>query len=318
MSSGEIVAVAAALTYGGRITGHRSGHWLAPRDEKHPGRRMPPIERRQGRLCIVAALVSYYGAAITFVAVHDGWSQVESHLRDHLLDAFGCAALYALVFRQFRQPEPRLQPTDQIWRLLTGWLDIGIQLAAIQLTLASAAIAAASVFSAGGSFQEVGFAGFLAALILQGFWTGVISGVSGADIVAAVIVHDSRVLLVRHRSQKKFIDWLLRVSGRSPWQFPCGKIEPDETVPQAAVREASGMAGVAVNAGHVIGEKLYVRTMRRVIYVACDLTKGINHVETRDGLTEVAWCDVGKFHKYYSDNMTIVEKYVDTTIKGGS
>jgi len=267
MSSIEIVAAAAAVTYGGRIIGHRSGHWLAPRDEEHPGQRMPPIERRQGQLCVVAALVSYYGAAVAFVAVHDGWSQVDSHLREHLLDAFGCAALYALVFRHFRQPESRLQPTNRIWRLLTGWLDIGIQLAAIQLTLASAAIVAASVFSADGSFQEVGFAGLLAAFILQGFWTGVISGVSGTDIVAAVIVHDSRVLLVRHRSQKKFVDWLLRVSGRSPWQFPCSKIEPDETVQQAAVREARGMAAVAVNARLVIGEKLYVRTMRRVIYM---------------------------------------------------
>lgn len=311
MSGPEIIIVAeAALTYGGRIAGHRSGHWLSPRDAEHPGGRLPPIERRQGRLCVAAALVSYYGAAVTFVAVHDGWSQIESHLRDHLLDAFGCAALYALVFRQFRKPKSRVQPTDRTWRWLTGWLDIGIQLAAIQLTLASAAIAAASVFSAGGNFEDVCFAGLLATLILQGFWTGVISGVSGADIAAAVIVHDGRVLLVRDRSHKKSVDWLLRISGRSPWQFPAGKIEPDETVQQAAVREAEGKAAVAVTARIVIGEELSVRTMRRTIYVACDLFKEINRVATGDRFTETAWRDVGKLHKRYSDNMDVIEKYV--------
>jgi len=59
-------------------------------------------------------------------------------------------------------------------------------LSAIQLTLASAAIAAASVFTAGGDFQAVALGGILAALILQGFWTGVISGVSGTALISGI------------------------------------------------------------------------------------------------------------------------------------
>ena len=62
-----------------------------------------------------------------------------------------------------------------------------------------------------------------------------------AVIAAAVIVRDSRVLLVRRRVAE----------GSLSWQLPAGKVEPGETVQEAAVREARDEAGVMSGASHV-------------------------------------------------------------------
>lgn len=46
-------------------------------------------------------------------------------------------------------------------------------------------------------------------------------------IAAAIVVHDSRVLMVRRRVSE----------GRLSWQFPAGEVEPGESRENAAVRE---------------------------------------------------------------------------------
>jgi 8-oxo-dGTP diphosphatase len=314
----EVLFVAMAiLTYGGRQAGYRSGHWLAPTDPENPGRRALPIERRQGRLCLIAALVSYYGPALIFVGVHNGWAQVEPYLRDHLFDAFGCAALYVLIFRQFKQPFPQIHRADRLWRWLSRWLNIPIQLDAIQLSLASAAIGAASVFAAGGDRWAILGAGFLTGLILQGFWTGVISGVSGPGIVATVVVCDERVLLVRRRRQGRLL--LLRTRGPFLWDFPAGRIQPDETAPHAAVRKAREEAAAVVAAREVLDERLDALTMRHVIFIACDLISEISHMAAENEATQIMWCDIDQFHRrYFSPDATAtVRAYVDAALGAG-
>jgi 8-oxo-dGTP pyrophosphatase MutT (NUDIX family) len=273
-----------------------------------------PTARRQGRLCVAAALVSYFGPALVFVVVHHGWEQIEPYLRGHLFDAFGCAALYTLAFRQFRLPWPQIQLAKYAWR----WLNIRVQLSAMQLTLASAAIAAASVFTAGGDFQAVALGGVLAALILQGFWTGVISGVSGAAIAEAIIVHDRRVLLVRER-HNILTGWWAFGSFSSEWRFPFGKIETDETARQAAVRVAMKETTILVVPRSVLGERLYLAPMRDVIYVTCDLISGIPCMAAADEITKVMWCDIDQYRRHISPTWgtTAMRAYVETALRTG-
>ena len=158
-----------------RGAGYLSGQWLAPPDPDNAGRRVAPLEPRQGRVCIAAALVTYYGAALTFVGWHHGWNPVEPYMRIHFLDGFGCAALYALIFRHAGE----VNSADRAGKGLVHWLKAQADKvwAVAGLTAASAVIAAASVFGAGAGRTVVIYAGVMAALILMAFWIGIIAGI---------------------------------------------------------------------------------------------------------------------------------------------
>jgi 8-oxo-dGTP diphosphatase len=127
-----------------------------------------------------------------------------------------------------------------------------------------------------------------------------------AAIAAAIIVRDSRVLLVRRRVAE----------GSLSWQFPAGKMEPGETVQEAAAREAREEAGVMSAASRVLGERVHPVTSRRVVYVACDLVSGVPRVADEDEIAEVAWCDIGDLHRYVPAGFFApVQAYLDAVIR---
>jgi hypothetical protein len=178
-----VVAAESLIVDGGRVLGRSVGRWIGD-----PGRELIIAERRQGRVCVTAALISYYVPALIFVVLHTQlitgkpylvwhaqWAAVEPYLRAHLFDGFGCAALYALIFRHFRQVHP-----------VTGNDTRGARLrAASQLIFASTAIAASSVYIAGAGIIIATFAGLLAGFALLSFWYGVVSGFK-PDVVRAL------------------------------------------------------------------------------------------------------------------------------------
>jgi hypothetical protein len=149
---------------GGWILGLCIGHWLGPIGQDE-GLALIRSGQRQGRVCITAALTSYYVPALTFILVHYGWASVEPYLRAHLLDGFGCAALYALVFRHFRD----LSPVT----IIDTWAK-RLQ-ATARLIFASTAIAVASVYVAGAGVTVAIIYGLLAGVVLLSFWYGVVS-----------------------------------------------------------------------------------------------------------------------------------------------
>jgi 8-oxo-dGTP diphosphatase len=100
-------------------------------------------------------------------------------------------------------------------------------------------------------------------------------------IAAAVIVEDGRLLLVRRRVSE----------GSLSWQFPSGKVEPDETGEQAAAREALEETGLDVQPVKHLGERIHPNTGRRMIYVACEVLGGNAYVADGDELAEVEWCE---------------------------
>jgi 8-oxo-dGTP diphosphatase len=107
---------------------------------------------------------------------------------------------------------------------------------------------------------------------------------SGQVIAGAVVAVEGRVLLVRRAVPV----------GELVWQFPAGKVDPGETLLEAAAREALEEAGVVVEPLTVIGERTHPTTSRRIVYVACRLLDGEARAASPREVAEVAWVRLGE------------------------
>jgi 8-oxo-dGTP diphosphatase len=74
-------------------------------------------------------------------------------------------------------------------------------------------------------------------------------------VVAAVIEHDGRYLITQ-RQQNAVLPML--------WEFPGGRVEPEENESYALLREVKGRIGVEVVVGAKIGEHLHEYTTYQV------------------------------------------------------
>lgn len=101
------------------------------------------------------------------------------------------------------------------------------------------------------------------------------------SIVAAIIMHDGRTLLVRRQVSE----------GNLSWQFPAGEREAGETAFDTAVREVAEEVGLTVSPVALIGERQHPATGRHMIYVGCEAEDTIAVVLDTDELAELAWCD---------------------------
>ncbi|GAB1692769.1 NUDIX hydrolase [Krasilnikovia sp. M28-CT-15] len=107
-------------------------------------------------------------------------------------------------------------------------------------------------------------------------------------VAAAVIVDRRRVLLIRRRVQE----------GRLSWQFPAGKIEPDESACEAAVREAREETGLAVTAVGSLGERVHPDTGRTMHYIRCAIEGGTTIAANEEEVAAVAWCNRADLSTY--------------------
>jgi 8-oxo-dGTP diphosphatase len=103
-------------------------------------------------------------------------------------------------------------------------------------------------------------------------------------IAAAVITYAGRVLMIRRRVAE----------GSLSWTLPAGKVEPGESVAEAAVREALEEAGVTVAAARFLGERTHPETGRCMAYTACRLLAGEARVASAREVAEVAWVRLGE------------------------
>ncbi|MFD7547543.1 NUDIX hydrolase [Streptomyces sp. NPDC059578] len=124
-------------------------------------------------------------------------------------------------------------------------------------------------------------------------------------IAAAIVVHDSRVLMVRRRVSE----------GQLSWQFPAGEVEPGESRENAAVRETHEETGLKVNALKLLGERVHPATGRLMSYTACEVVSGTAHVADTEELDELAWVAHSDIPQYVPYGLfEPVQQHLDATL----
>ncbi|WP_411109880.1 NUDIX domain-containing protein [Streptomyces sp. c-19] len=107
-------------------------------------------------------------------------------------------------------------------------------------------------------------------------------------VAAAVVVQGERVLLVRRRVAE----------GALSWQFPAGKIEPEETPGEAAARETEEETGLLVVPQSVLGQRVHPMTGREIHYIACRPVGGQAVVASADEVAGLAWATHSEIPQY--------------------
>jgi hypothetical protein len=163
-----LIAFIAGLV-AGMILGFTAGSWIvAPlaNTSKAEEYRQRVSEQRERRTCLIVALLCYYIPALIIVGLHAGMAGILPYLRDHLLDGFGCSALFVLALAPLRLPvaeaseqyKPGLAAVGQAAR------------ASLLLTGGSVAIACSAAWIAGGAWSAVLVAGGCTIVAAQFFW----------------------------------------------------------------------------------------------------------------------------------------------------
>jgi mutator protein MutT len=109
--------------------------------------------------------------------------------------------------------------------------------------------------------------------------------------VAVAVIADPRgVLVVRRRDRVP------------PWVFPGGKIEPDETPAEAAVREVAEETGVEVSVGGELGRRTHPTTGRTIIYLGCMPVRDADAAVTATReVAEVRWAGLQELDQLMPD-----------------
>lgn len=128
---------------------------------------------------------------------------------------------------------------------------------------------------------------------------------AGAAVAAAVVVRDGRVLLVRRRVPE----------GALSWQFPAGKIEPDETPEEAAARETQEETGLLVTAQSVLGRRVHPMTGREIHYIVCLPVGGKTAVASPEEVVGLVWAAHKEIPQYVPYGLfEPVQDYLDANL----
>jgi len=167
----------------GMVLGLLAGDWIvAPLQDSNMAEdhRQRVSEQRERRVGLVVALLCYYVPALMVVGLHAGIVGLIPYLRAHILDGFGCAALFTLALSPLRQPL-----AEASRRYKPGFEAAGrAAQAGLLLTCGSVAIAAVAAWIAGGSWSTVLLAGVCAYFPIQFFWGFVALRISAAPLDA--------------------------------------------------------------------------------------------------------------------------------------
>jgi hypothetical protein len=121
-----------------RPLGKQSGHWPDPKAAHKE------LCRRAGQVSMLAALAIYFTAGLGVTVAYQGWGACEGYLREHILDGFGCVAFFAAGWSQLERHPRQVPAAEQLSK------------ATIMLSAATAGIAAAAAFVAGGVHLDIG------------------------------------------------------------------------------------------------------------------------------------------------------------------
>lgn len=121
------------------------------------------------------------------------------------------------------------------------------------------------------------------------------------NVVAAVIKDDSRKILITQRNLKK--------SQGGLWEFPGGKIEPNETKEQAIIREIKEELTIDINVKNYIDEKIFTYPEKDINLIAleCSIINGNIELLEHEDYRWVSSSELENF-EFAPADMFIVEK----------
>lgn len=121
------------------------------------------------------------------------------------------------------------------------------------------------------------------------------------NVVAAVIKDDSGKILITQRNLKK--------SQGGLWEFPGGKIEPNETKEQAIIREINEELTIDINVKNYIDEKIFTYPEKDINLIAleCSIINGNIELLEHEDYRWVSSSELENF-EFAPADMFIVEK----------
>lgn len=121
------------------------------------------------------------------------------------------------------------------------------------------------------------------------------------NVVAAVIKDDNGKILITQRNLKK--------SQGGLWEFPGGKIEPNETKEQAIIREIKEELTIDINVKDYIDEKIFNYPERDINLIAleCSIINGNIELLEHEDYRWVSSSELENF-EFAPADMFIVEK----------
>lgn len=121
------------------------------------------------------------------------------------------------------------------------------------------------------------------------------------NVVAAVIKDDSGKILITQRNLKK--------SQGGLWEFPGGKIEPNETKEQAIIREIKEELTIDINVKNCIDEKIFTYPEKDINLIAleCSIINGNIELLEHEDYRWVSSSELENF-EFAPADMFIVEK----------
>ncbi|QDY81269.1 NUDIX hydrolase [Streptomyces qinzhouensis] len=123
-------------------------------------------------------------------------------------------------------------------------------------------------------------------------------------VAAGVILQNGRLLLIKRATPE----------GSLTWQFPAGKIEPDESPEDAVIREVKQETGLVVTVTERLRERIHPGTGIRILYFACSILSGTAHRAAPDEVADITWVPLRDLSHYIPDGFFLpVQQYLDTT-----
>ena len=123
------------------------------------------------------------------------------------------------------------------------------------------------------------------------------------NVTAAIIEKDNKFLIAKRKKGK-------HLEGK--WEFPGGKIEPQETPELCLQRELKEEFGITTNIGNFVGESIFDYGDRkiRLLGYKVEYLKGEFNLKDHD---EIRWITVDEFHKYdiADADVPLLKKYLN-------
>lgn len=112
------------------------------------------------------------------------------------------------------------------------------------------------------------------------------------EVVIGIVQKEGNVLIVKRKNKE----------GELLWQFPGGKVEQNETVEEAVVREIKEETNLKVSIDTLIGQRIHPYTKKTMAYF------GLNYISeevliAEAELDEYMWVKPDELEKYFTTNI---------------